>query len=340
MDNDQRKIFWETLCSFTGENPQEESLKLMEQIKYPKYLCRYRTINSRNLEALRSNKMYFISADNYDDPFDTFITYDLKKINALINNVDTSKIELFEQYNDILKLHNIELGLKNDDLKCIKSVPRKKIIERMDYELKNNIKDIIQKQQYSICFSEDCINETLWLKYADNHQGFCLIYDLENEENFKCEKEVHNCCPSNISTPIYPIYYSDEKYDATKYALAIGVYDYLKKFNDGVKTSEFMSEILPMRWERERISLIKHKYHEYDKEWRMILPFNPGKPLSKRWIPDSIIIGLKTSNEDKILLIRAAKHAGIKNIYESYIDENFNLNAFKYTDEDIERLLS
>ena len=36
----------------------------------------------------------------------------------------------------------------------------------------------IQDEILSICFSENGFNETLWLKYADMHKGFCLMYDL------------------------------------------------------------------------------------------------------------------------------------------------------------------
>lgn len=340
MNNNQRKVFWDTLCTFKGKNTQEESLNLMKKINYPKYLCRYRTMNSRNLEALQSNKMYFISADKYDDPFDTYITYDLKKIDWLINNVDSDLIELINKNNNIFKQYSIKYGMNAEELKNIKNIPKEEIINNVDYDLRNRIKDIIQKQQYSICFSEDCFNETLWLKYADNHKGFCLLYDLENEKNYTGEIEYFERCPSDIKTPIYPIYYSDEKYDATNYALSIGIFYYLMKHNEATKVAEFMTRILPTNWEIEKICLIKHKYHEYDKEWRMILPANPEKPIYKKWIPDGIIIGLKTSLEDEKLLIRAAQFAGIVNIYKSYIDEDFNLNTFKYSNEEIEKIIN
>ena len=39
-------------------------------------------------------------------------------------------------------------------------------------ELRNEIR----KDTWSICFCENGLNETLWLKYANQYKGFVLIY--------------------------------------------------------------------------------------------------------------------------------------------------------------------
>ena len=63
-----------------GMDWKQEMDKLIAAIRYPKYLYRYRTVNVNNLEALRTNHLYFSSADHYDDPFDTFLNVDIEAI--------------------------------------------------------------------------------------------------------------------------------------------------------------------------------------------------------------------------------------------------------------------
>ncbi len=62
---------------------------------------------------------------------------------------------------------------------------------------------------------------------------------------------------------------------------------------------------------REKISLIKKKCHEYDEEWR----------------PEAIFLGLNMEKAERNFVISAAREAGIKKIYQSYIDDNGLMNA-------------
>lgn len=49
-------------------------------------------------------------------------------------------------------------------------------------------------------------------------------------------------------------------------------------------------------------------------------------PSKLRWGSYGVIIGLKTSEVGKNLIMSMAKEAGIKNIYQSYIDDKNELN--------------
>lgn len=57
-----------------------------------------------------------------------------------------------------------------------------------------------------------------------------------------------------------------------------------------------------------------------------MMPQNMQKPISIKWRPWGIILGLNMSKDDKNLVYTVAKSAGIENILECYIDENDNLN--------------
>ena len=59
---------------------RQEREQLFKSIKYPKLLFRYRPVSTKSLEALRTNKLYFSSANYYDDPFDTFLHIDIEAI--------------------------------------------------------------------------------------------------------------------------------------------------------------------------------------------------------------------------------------------------------------------
>ncbi len=73
MDSKQRKEFWDTLCSLEGSDIQNDSNLMMNKIVFPHYLYRYRDVTFNNLAALKTNHLYFSSANYYDDPFDTFL---------------------------------------------------------------------------------------------------------------------------------------------------------------------------------------------------------------------------------------------------------------------------
>lgn len=187
----------------------------------------------------------------------------------------------------------------------------------------------IQNEILSICFSENGFNESLWLKYADMHRGFCLMYDLCDTESFHCGKmdKCLECGVHKCGIPIYPVYYSKQPYDATNFAF------YLMAQEMKIKLETSLQELMEQKiqhvpWEIERISLIKKECHKYDEEWRMIANCKMNLPATIEWVPAAVIIGLRTSTVDTNLIISMAKEAGIKKIYKSYIDEKSRLNRY------------
>ena len=93
MDHNDREQFWKTLCSLPGNDIVAEREQLFKSIKYPKLLFRYRPVSTKSLEALRTNKLYFSSANYYDDPFDTFLHIDIeaKCTNFSLSKSDATK---------------------------------------------------------------------------------------------------------------------------------------------------------------------------------------------------------------------------------------------------------
>lgn len=87
MDCKQRNEFWEKLLSLIGKDKNADQIELNKTISIPRYLYRYRPVNMKSLDALRTNKLYFSTANYYDDPFDTFIHVDLADLQKAMEQV-------------------------------------------------------------------------------------------------------------------------------------------------------------------------------------------------------------------------------------------------------------
>lgn len=327
MNTEERQKFWDTLMLLEHENTPEKMQILNNTIKYPHYLYRFRPITTSSLDALRSNKLYYSSANYYDDPFDSFSYIrwnDIKnEMTDAIKN-DNNKKYAFDLF---CKMHNVPI----DQVEKVFNSKKGSEWEQIGTKLIKNIRQFIQANEFSICFTEESLNETLWLKYAENHHGFVMEYDLYDEpsrfdfgENYQLYNKI------NVAPSLYPIYYSDQKYDATEYIKAVIKQQLVQSFPPPFQ-AEAINSLPNMKWERERIGLIKKKCHEYDKEWRIILPnlYDMSQTTEKpsiTWIPSSITIGLRTKQYEKSLIISLAKEAGISKVYQCYINYNDELD--------------
>ncbi len=318
MNISERKEFWKVLCSLNGNDKESDSkiLSISLDGRYPRYLYRYREVNTNTLEALRTNKMPFSSANYFDDPFDTFLRINVNELVEFIEKNDLFDV-LLEEYacSEVKANSNIIEDIKNT----------KKILHLMYKDDKANflinefkINNLIKKDTKSICFSENGLNETLWLKYANQYKGFALEYDTTNQENYMCGKE--SCCrgcENNINnSSLYPICYADEKFNATELAK----YIFQAIACEKSKRNLLMPEPV---WYRERVVLIKKLCHQYDEEWRII--GNPYTELPLRWRPTAVILGFRMSDSDKNLVKGLAQVAGVKDVYQTYIDDNGDL---------------
>lgn len=234
MDANGRKAFWDALLNVKLDNPQ--SIEALRQAATPpRLLCRFRPVSENSLLQLQENKLYYSSADYYDDPFDTYFYIDLTNLKRFV--------ETLKQL----------LAGKNESIIC-------------------------------------------------------------------------RNCPSGQHPPqFYPVFYSDERYDASRFALICWLIQ-----NDNWKTLPPIAQQCIMNnvaWEVERISLIKKKCHKYDQEWRMIRPqIAPGRTYVKMR-PCTVITGLRMPEYQRRLVRSAAKVAGISDIREMYIDDSDRLNS-------------
>ena len=221
MSHDEMQDYWETLCSFSGEDIPNEVNQLMAKIHYPKFLYKYRAVNNNNLDALRSNKLFFSKASSYDDPFDTFLHIDVEKIRQEFVSNYSSPEALAALANGMKETFQNQPGIPQEFIQQVTHVEGLKQLfasgitnQFLSYLL--TLRSKIQDEILSICFSENGFNETLWLKYADMHKGFCLMYDLNDSDSFHCGKldRCANCGVYKYGTRLYPVYYRSHRSDA------------------------------------------------------------------------------------------------------------------------------
>lgn len=326
MNSQEQEAFWNALGDLHDNKPESLN-RLNEVVKLPDTLCRFRSVNEQSLQQLSENKLYFSSADHYDDPFDTYIHIN---INQMIPIYKDTWEKLFK--GDITSLKKVE-AIATSFWQNPDNFVNNLIKSPIDFsKLKGqlmNVRNSIQKRMFSICFCEDPYNETLWLKYANNYKGFVQIYDCKSSDTFLCGQfsECQNCNSAYEKPYIYPVYYSDEKYDATKFALGVLILDNIgfpKDYNSKFLYDYVQNSIM---WDFERCSLIKKKCHEYDQEWRMIRPAIFDQRSCIKMKSSKIIIGLRTPQYERKLIVSAATIAGIKEIHELYINDSDNLDS-------------
>lgn len=326
MNNEERQIFWETLCSLDGANPEEDCNRIRTAIQFPKFIYRYRAVKESSIDALNRNRLYFSTANYYDDPFDTFIKIDYNEIRRQVQEVLLpSNISLF------MNALSARLGITAEERTAIEvylnGLPVSESVENIVNYLKSQVQSILKETMWSCCFSEDGNNEVMWMKYADQYNGFCLIYDLKADENWYCGKQekCKDCVVNKSGVSLFPVYYSDEGYNATQLAKDI-VVDQVLSFIPMEMAKKLSAGPTVKPWERERVTLIKSECHKYDKEWRLLLRGPAQGPIMMEWVPYGVILGLRMSAQNREMIIQSAKNAGIQHIFESYINDNSRLD--------------
>lgn len=326
MDNNGREKFWNVLKNL-HDNSEISVNMLMAASPRPKTLCRFRSVSKNSLQQLNDNKLFYSSANYYDDPFDTYFYINVEQ---MVPEYKQMREDLFvgrgKIVNDVNQLAMVTS--QNPDV-LIREMFNKPVDFSMVKEQLIKVRNSMQQKMFSICFCEDEYNETLWLKYAGNYSGFVQIYDLENPDTFMCgkSKECLNCITAKDPLYFYPVYYSDKRYDATNFALGTWLIDNFPKNSGAIPPAIYQYIQENLMWEIERISLIKKKCHENDQEWRIIRPAIFEQRTCVKLKPCKVIIGLRTPEYESRLIVSAAVNAGIQEIHKLYINDSDELDS-------------
>lgn len=309
---------------------EEEMKKLLFPISeaifqmMPNSLFRYRPLNNdlknnkRQIDAFKNDAIYAVTADKFNDPYDTLVRYDKEEIKRSVNTiVSYETIEgmkaWFAQGKDLPEeVKQILPGDLIDFLKdALLSIDDFTVLKDNIEESRRNLVNLIESyfpiltettKRYSTmaCFSESVNSVLMWSHYANSHQGFALEYDFRPT----LEKPIKN-------VGLYPVIYDDERMDVSLYM----AWSFLRMLGIEANNPDITSFI--------KIALHKSSIWAYEKEWRMIdctlRDITDSKPSEILYKPMAIYYGRHISKEHKELLHEIAQAKGIKE-YEMYID--------------------
>ena len=292
-------------------------------------LIRFRSINN-NLKALKNNKLFYSTPDNFNDPYDTLIYVDYDKIAKKI------KKELYgniENYLNIIKEDTNMKEIVEIAVSTWYSNERDNTIKDFLHYVKNTIQ-LIQKNLREntkvVCFSENYISMLMWSHYADNHKGFAIIYDKRNIK--KAKNFASNDMIINDEIILKKVSYSKYQSNVTD-----EIEEYVRMYIMQAVTENFYPKVEITRKKLYKLITEKALYWNYEKEWR-IIPKNMGleKKFNFNYMyikPKGVIIGSKCSKKNQHILIKICEEKNIP-VFKVKLDDaepKYKLKVEKYS---------
>ena len=284
----------------------------------PQSLFRYRSCTEKQIDAFQKDTIYAVSADLFNDPYDTLVRYDLDGIKNYVNALlETNTLVQLKKYleegNDFTNyvkdsfpqgmVENIKEQIlatdfekKKDFLAAYKS----QMLQTIDF-LYPLLADASKRFVSIACFCESVQSITMWSHYADYHKGFALEYEMRPTLTKGIKEGVG----------LYPVIYDDIRYDASQYM----AWAFLKMFGISASNPDVLSHT--------KCALHKSRQWEYENEWRLV-DYSTRNYLvenitSINYKPTAIYYGVHISNENKERLHKIAKAKGIAE-FDMYID--------------------
>lgn len=308
----------------------------------PEKLYRFRTCDVNNLISFQKNTISVCTASTFKDKYDSLIYVN----SGLINEMKTQYIneEMFEIVEKGIsqgKAHEIFAGYVDDDKidEIIAENLKLSKAERKEYFLRNgemfmnalfyNVNSQIDKIRNDnltkiACFTENVQSLNMWDLYADGYKGYVLEYDFRSCMYKKCTlcNDTRKCDKKELNyTELFPVIYTDEKYDATKDVFAIESFNLFKSVGLNADLFEFDRLFLYKSY------LYKNKEeYGHEKEWRMITRCPNDADSMYGSIPDygclkAIYYGPEMNKEFKDFWHEVSVQKGIKE-YNVSIDKD------------------
>ncbi len=226
-----------------------------------KCLFRYRTITDHNVSALEKNRLFFSTPNNFNDPFDAYLFANVQQI---LNNVFESLEFGMEGYIENLKKTDSRLAFFMNQI--WKSPCKEKKVEWFIGNIKSIIdiiKDEIRKNTKIVCLSNVYNSMLMWSHYANDHQGYVLMYDIDDLNSGK--RFSANGKELNDKILIKKVEYVQQQVDFTD-DLEGYIANNIKAF---IKNSPIRDEIISKYKIRDFITQKSIEW-SYENEWRII----------------------------------------------------------------------
>lgn len=346
------RLMQETIIAPSDDyNTKMQPITELIKVNLPLSLFRYRKINEFSLDAFCRDLIYHSNPQSFNDPHDCLVFIDQKYLRAKIekvmspeylkntlkaieNNREQLSNSFFYPYNkespEVQTITKKIEGKSSEDLcKIIELEPEKlQYAEKQFINKMENIEKTMYKHFKSYpkiaCFSETIYSTLMWSHYADSHKGFALEYDFIKGQSkcLECEKQCDNYAFMNL----FPIIYSNKRYDATNLADFFLINESLKEFGFPNNTS------IPDQLVYTKANIYKGVDWKYEREWRSVLTCN-GNTNKKEVIvkPKAIYLGAEISSVYRNILINCArtKQMEIYHMIADYSTEEFKLSYMK-----------
>lgn len=149
----------------------------------------------------------------------------------------------------------------------------------------------------------------MWAHYSNNHQGFCVAYDMKSPEN------------TVLSGCTFPIQYTEERLDITSFMknyfnkLSVEVERYVSQ---GIKQIPITD--LSLVYMSQLLCNIKHLTWSYEKEFRCTVGAqSDGMPYIEA-MPKTIYIGMRCKEVNRNKLVEIARDLSIP-VYQMRFNE-------------------
>lgn len=337
--NEFEKII-ENIKINNNSTPEEFKAQLQPLIEFiqnniPEHLFRFRSCTEYNLDAFEKDQIWLSKASLFNDPHDSLLFFDKpfileqsKKIFSADNVPDIH--QFLKQYQTLLtqtdfanpnmqSLIASKLDLLDEQML---SGLIQQIIPNLDIFLDsrfNDLKSEIRNQLKMACLSESIESPLMWAHYADNHKGFALEYDFRGNNVSQCVGCSNRSCKNIRLATVYPMIYSDKRFDATSYG-KWRVEQYIKSYLGMVAETNYKDSLLSIK-----AALHKSNDWKYENEWRIICstpdPITEQQdryPIIKK--PIAIYFGCQIPDIYRKVLTHLADEKGIAK-YQMYINE-------------------
>ena len=294
----------------------------------PDSLFRFRSFNDMSVGAFRDGIIYAVTADMFNDPFDTLASYDhgeIKKgMSAIMSCEGVVQLkEWLEKGNDFPEIikQRLPSGMAEELKEKLLSIDDVKTIENRILDTRQEMISSIElyfpilsemSKRFSTvaCFCESVLPILMWSHYADSHKGFTLEYNFRTT----LEHPIKN-------VGLFPVIYGEERVDASSYI----AWEYLFMMGLRAPNPDIMSSIKNV--------LYKSSIWAYEKEWRLI-DTTGGDITHERtsaipFEPVAIYYGRHMSQENKDCLHLIAQEKRIKE-FEMYVDYSSPLYEMRF----------
>ncbi|MCC2256080.1 DUF2971 domain-containing protein [Ruminococcus sp. CLA-AA-H200] len=301
----------------------------------PEQLFKFRECTEYSLDAFDKDELWLSKASLFNDLHDSLFFFDKSYILKTIEEMFSSgnMLALFEALRsgqvslepirqstpDVQqRISSIISSLDAKQLTDIvwDSIPAfSTFLDQCFYSIKESIRNSTKM----VCLSESIKSPLMWAHYAENNKGFALGYDFRNNEITQCSNCPNRSCNNIKFATIYPVIYSDKRFNATSYGQWY-VEQYLKNILG-------ISEIAPYNDNFLFVKAALHKSSDwaYENEWRIICSTpNPAVesrdryPIKKR--PIAIYFGCQIPEIYRKMLINIADEKEIAK-YQMYVKD-------------------